>query len=971
MKAVTVIQWFFTILSINVVCYASATQNTQALIANTKGEVHPLTPHISGYSSTVMKDGRILIVGGTHSDGRPVKDANFFDVKQQRFFAAPALAYAHRGHFSLQLSGGQVVVAGGLAFDLNNIQNRIGYTPEVYSPTAKAWVQISDIKFDANDDVYAAELTDGMVLFVASNEQAIQGSTRADTKQYRAWLWNPELNTTSRKLLNAKARSHPTIVVLRDGRVLLTGGRPLIFEPEYRCEEIPAAHARAQGVANGDWCATHGTWTDVAQASTELWDSRTENISELPAVPLAAWGRMYSQQLHSGDVLIIDHTSARNGESYPAVIWSAENGLWRKIAGLSKDELLVDTQFLLEQPDGTLLGHTHRYSIKNNAWTPVPHVAHDASLLQLPDNKLIALSLSEPYLNVFNSTQQRWHIRSNSYLRTHGNAALALRDGRLLVVGSMSNGGPHQTIIQLWNPISDTWFLQDTAVEEALKGTQLVQMTSGDVLRVGIAAGGILQCRRWSPIGNTNTDWTDCGRLQLMASKPGPINIYARKTNWSESYNFALGALDDGRLLLVDGADHAQLFNEQRNEWIPVALNASAHSLIHGAPIRLPHALFRFRDMTDGAWVDASNVALRYQQAEAGAYKADMPWDANNHQWAYIFTDFRMGRNAALLPDGCAIALSGNSFRLFDTRTGQVTNLSAPTFNGNGASLAVLTDGTVAVVSSAPGIDDRNSGFFAERASCKGFASVASNSALVADNNNVLPTQSVTNSLGNTGKAGLIPIWQWLLSQRWIALALVVPLALYLLLKKVIRRASKYDQEVKIPHNVGFSLRLVFYGILGIIIGPMLWPQFLNNSGSSVNDDSNISRIPWYTNERQYVALPKDLYLPCRFVGFWEAYNVDQEPRAVFRYSMYGDGYLKVESIHNGIAREIVLKGNWAAYGNDIVWLDDARDAKLETNRIVSQDRSKFTVQRPDGQYRKFLLIADADRFNCVPDNSN
>lgn len=938
--------------------YASSSPLVSSL-----GEAHPFIPSRNGHSNTVMNDGRVLMVGGRQSYGAsvpPLQNVEIFDPVTQLFLSAPPTAFAHIGHFALHLDDDRVVIAGGLVTAGSNGNAPVAYAPEIWDPVSSTWAQIKDIQFEANDEVIAGKFDDGTVLFVASNERSMRQSTRADATQFHAWLWDPKLGTVNRRTIPATPRMNAAVAVLHDGRVLITGGRPLIFTPEHRCEEIPAKQARAQGVANGDWCASHGVWDweGGPKPNSELWDSRNGNVSVLDALPIPPFN-LYLQTLQNGNVFVAAQYGPRFDES-PAALWSVADGSWRKIANLPVGERLAPNQPLLELDDGTLLGHSNRYSLGQDSWLPAAApVPSDTATLQLSADKTIALSTVEPYLHVLDQARQQWQVSINTYWRAQNNATLALSDGRLLVVGNASDADSQRSVMQLWNPKTDSWTLQKIdGPNQVLKDTQLVQLTTGDVLRLGLGENGMLECLRW-PL-NSNA-WTGCGHFQLTADMSN--------SDKPAHYSFALGVLDDGRVLFVENQAQAQLFNEQGNAWSPVALDAQEQTLVQGAPIRLAEPLYRFRDEPASTWIDASSIGMRYKQSAQENYRADMLWDSRQHQWAYVFTDFRMGRNAALLPDGCAIALYGNHFRLFDPSTGKVTDLAKPLINISSPSMAVLADGTVAVAGSSYGIDDRKPGFFSGRASCKGFASEAGENTPVIADKVVEQAPAVAVTAAPSNREWLNGIWHGLLRYRWTFVAGIVPLLLYWVLKKIIRRLAPHDQAVNISPNVSFVLRLIIYGTLGLVFGPMLWSRIFYLTSSDASDEPNTAHAPWYQTVDQHASLAKDLSIPCRYVGFWHAHNTSPESTLQFRYSMYDDGHLEVKAVRDGMAREVVLSGNWAAHGRGIVWLEDDSDAILQINRIVDESASKFTLQQADGQYVEFWLHGNPGRTDCAPDS--
>jgi hypothetical protein len=975
MKKIIAIKFVLAILIAWSTCFADTSSVTpEQNPDNAQGDVHPFVPYRQGHSSTVLNNGRILIVGGSNSDAAPSTSAEFFDTEKQRFFRAPTTTIARSWHFALHLKDDRVVVAGGLVTDGVDNKTRIAYTPEIYTPASESWTQIRDIQFNADDNVYAAVLADGNVLFVASNEQSIFQSKRADAKQFRAWIWDVKRNTVTNKSLNAGPRAQPIIVVLRDGRVLVTGGSPLIFRKENRCEETSAKQKQGNDTGSSESCGNDEGWSGTADTNTEIWDSRNEKVAVLPALPLTASSHAYTQQLKSGDVLIISQSVPNPDKNSQAVMWSIATGAWRKIANPLTAHYLNVNHSLLEQVDGSLLAHDYRYSLSDNVWVTSPSVSFNATLLQLPGEHVAALSLSEPYLRVLDPPRRQWQVRTNAYWRIQ-NTTLALRDGRLLAVGAATDGGELQTVIQLWDPKSDIWTLQDLPAENALQQTQLAQMESGHVLRIGLVAKGRLECLRWLPVESPSHDeWVKCGHFQLKPGAPNPNIRYADENDRPPRYNFAVGKLDDGRILLVENLQQAYLYNEKNNVWLPVSLQAQEQALVHGAPIRLAAPLYRFRDVgQDHKWIDASSVAVRYQQGEPLDYKADMMWDAQNHQWRYIFTDFRMGHDAALLPDGCVINLLGNGFRLFNPATGMVEKLPAPLINFSG-SLAVLADGTVTVAGSTYEIGDRRAHFFAERASCNGFASAIKANADAAKKTSGEEIHTPAKSLDKSGESSeplLIKIGSSSFELRWIALAIFIPLMAYFLLRELIHVLAKYDRVIEIPKKIRYGLLVVLFGILGICYGPTLWmlsSGLFGHVASDSDDDSYPVTTPWYQFPARQSSLPENSSVPCSYVGFWSVRNINPESTLEFRYSMYDDGHLEARAVRDGKAHEVLFTGIWAVQGKNIVWLKDGLNSALQTDEVVSKDANLFNVRQSDGQYRQFFLIANPGRKDCIRD---
>lgn len=69
-----------------------------------------------GYTSTLLSNGKVLIVGGTTGHGprtRPIKTTKIFDPASEVFKTGPNLKAAHTGHSAILLMNGNVLVIGG------------------------------------------------------------------------------------------------------------------------------------------------------------------------------------------------------------------------------------------------------------------------------------------------------------------------------------------------------------------------------------------------------------------------------------------------------------------------------------------------------------------------------------------------------------------------------------------------------------------------------------------------------------------------------------------------------------------------------------------------------------------------------------------------------------------------------------------------------------------------------------------
>ncbi|MES2464711.1 MAG: hypothetical protein V4671_29460 [Armatimonadota bacterium] len=97
-------------------------------------------------TATVLKDGRVLIVGGTDK-GKPPLPAEIFDPATGTFRLAASLRKGRMAHDACLLPDGRVVVAGGWA------DARKATTPsvEVYNPAKDQWLTLPGLPFSAHD----------------------------------------------------------------------------------------------------------------------------------------------------------------------------------------------------------------------------------------------------------------------------------------------------------------------------------------------------------------------------------------------------------------------------------------------------------------------------------------------------------------------------------------------------------------------------------------------------------------------------------------------------------------------------------------------------------------------------------------------------------------------------------------------------------------------------------------------------
>lgn len=172
-----------------------------------------LTSARSGYSSMLLHNGRVLIVGGQENLGvHVVSEALLYDPLSNTFAAAGDTIAPRWASSVTRLDDGRVLFAGGAT------GGGAGLTvAEIYDPLSGTFAPTGDMVFPRYSRATAL-LADGRVLIVGGGPE---GSLKT------AELFDPATETFTRTGDPVRGRLSPTLVALSDGRALLVGDGPL------------------------------------------------------------------------------------------------------------------------------------------------------------------------------------------------------------------------------------------------------------------------------------------------------------------------------------------------------------------------------------------------------------------------------------------------------------------------------------------------------------------------------------------------------------------------------------------------------------------------------------------------------------------------------------------------------------------------------------------------------------------------
>lgn len=166
------------------------------------------------HSATLLKDGRVLVAGGTSSVD-PLSSCEIYDPSQNKWSDAASLNVARESHSALLLPSGKVLVVAGYSY--NNLSPT--RSCELYDPIQDKWeiVDGTQVKESAGA---AFILDERNILLVGAN-----------SNQNLIWEIYDYINFRSKYLGYVNTRSFSNNKIqLSDGRVLVSGG---VTTPDY------------------------------------------------------------------------------------------------------------------------------------------------------------------------------------------------------------------------------------------------------------------------------------------------------------------------------------------------------------------------------------------------------------------------------------------------------------------------------------------------------------------------------------------------------------------------------------------------------------------------------------------------------------------------------------------------------------------------------------------------------------------
>jgi N-acetylneuraminic acid mutarotase len=186
-----------------------------------------MTTPREGHTATMLRDGRVLIVGGSANGVRTLDSAEIYNPASGIFSATGHLNQPRVAHVAALLGTGKVLIAGGGRGGMPG--GYISYdTAEMYDPATRSF---SPVRAHMNSDrvgAAAVRLNDGRVLIVGGKSGRVVTSRHPNlsslTPLNTAEIYDPESNSFIRTGDMGAPHYLATATMLDNGDVLVVGG---------------------------------------------------------------------------------------------------------------------------------------------------------------------------------------------------------------------------------------------------------------------------------------------------------------------------------------------------------------------------------------------------------------------------------------------------------------------------------------------------------------------------------------------------------------------------------------------------------------------------------------------------------------------------------------------------------------------------------------------------------------------------
>jgi N-acetylneuraminic acid mutarotase len=444
------------------------------------------------HTATLLPDGRVLVAGGHNVDepdvlvvgalvDQALDSVEIFDPVSETWQSVSSLNASRYGHTATRLKDGRVLVTGGRRPDVGLATFASTAHAEVFNPATGAWTVLPAMA-GARDSHRAVLLPNGKVL-VAGGQSVVGDSPGIPSAS--AQLFDPATNTWATTGAMTAARSHLSLNVLPDGRVLAVGGY--------------GGPASAEA-----YNTTTGAWSAVASPAS----GHVEHISAL--LPN---GRVLVAGGGTGATSIYD--PGANAWSYSGTLNQARGSHTTVL--LPNGDVLVSGGGISAPGPGTT-NITERYRAASIAVTPGENLntARRGHVAAEVPGGLFVIGGETPsgvtgVIERYKASTRSWISVATLNTPRSRHTATVLNDGRILIAGG-TDGATVVPEAEIYDPSSNT-VSPAGRLNAARISHSAVLLDNGEVLVVGGSGsnGDLASIERFDPQTNT---WSVVGALR-------------------------------------------------------------------------------------------------------------------------------------------------------------------------------------------------------------------------------------------------------------------------------------------------------------------------------------------------------------------------------------------------------------------------------------------------------------------------
>jgi N-acetylneuraminic acid mutarotase len=444
------------------------------------------------HTATLLPDGRVLVAGGHNIDepdvlvvgalvDQALNSVEIFDPVSETWQSVPSLNASRYGHTATRLNDGRVLVtggrrpSGGLEIFASTAQ------AEVFNPATGAWTVLPAMT-GARDSHRAVLLPNGKVL-VAGGQSVVGDSPGVPSAS--AELFDPATNTWATTGAMTAARSHLSLNVLPDGRVLAVGGYG------------SSASAEAYNT-------TTGTWSAVASPAS----GHVEHISVL---------------LPNGRVLVAGGGTGATSIYDPVANEWSDSGTLNQARGSHATVLLANGDVLISgggisAPGPGTTNITERYRAASIETTPGGdlNTARRGHVTAAAPVGMFVIGGETPSgvtgnIERYKAPTRTWQSVATLSTPRSRHTATVLNDGRILIAGG-TDGATVIPEAEIYDPSSNT-VSPAGRLNAARTSHSAVLLDNGEVLVIGGSGsnGDLASIERFDPQTNT---WSVVGALR-------------------------------------------------------------------------------------------------------------------------------------------------------------------------------------------------------------------------------------------------------------------------------------------------------------------------------------------------------------------------------------------------------------------------------------------------------------------------